>query len=157
MCERTYTPLANLNGYSPEVRIRPIQLYLEGNSLRGIGRILKVNSQSVGNWVRAYPTDLPEASLPERPKVAELDEIYTFIGKKNNEIYILTIVDRDTCYISSWDFVTHHIIEVMQACLDRAPRALQYLAMLFQSTRLCIMWLHLNYGMTRKKSIRLKW
>jgi hypothetical protein len=60
-------------------------LYPEGNGLRGIGRILKVKPQSVGNWVQAYTVDLPEASVPERPKVAELDEMFTFIGKKKTK------------------------------------------------------------------------
>lgn len=85
MCGKTYTPLPNLNGYSAEVRTRAIQLYLEGNSLRGIGRILKVNPQSVGNWVQTYTDNLPEASMPDRPKVAELDEMFTFIGKKKTK------------------------------------------------------------------------
>jgi transposase-like protein len=82
VCEKTYTPLPKPNGYPPEVHTKAIQLYLEGNSLRGVGRILMVNPQSVGNWVRDYPDKLPKASLPERPKVAELDEIFTFVGEK---------------------------------------------------------------------------
>ena len=85
VCGKTYTPLPNINGYSPQVHTRAIQLYLEGNSLRGIGRILKVNPQSVGNWVKAYTTTLPEASVPEHPQVAELDEMFTFIGKKKTK------------------------------------------------------------------------
>jgi transposase len=59
-----------------------MRLYMEGNSLRAIGRILKVNHQTVANWINAYTAILPAAELPERPKVAELDELYTFIGQK---------------------------------------------------------------------------
>ena len=81
-CGKNYTPKPNQNGYPAEVRLKAIQLYLEGNSFRSIQRLLKVNHQSVANWVRAYSERLPDAQVPEKPKVAELDELFTFIGKK---------------------------------------------------------------------------
>jgi transposase-like protein len=74
VCGKTYTPQPSWNGYSPEIHTRAVRLYLEGNSLQGIGRILKVNPQSVSHWVRAHTVALPEACVPEHPKVAELDE-----------------------------------------------------------------------------------
>jgi hypothetical protein len=36
----------------------------------------------VANWVKAYSERLPTAQVPKKPKVAELDELFTFIGKK---------------------------------------------------------------------------
>lgn len=57
-------------------------MYLEGMSQRGIGRVLGVNAQSVANWVRAYASQLPTAPLPEDVDIAELDELFTFIGSK---------------------------------------------------------------------------
>jgi IS1 family transposase len=41
-------------------------------------------------------------------------------------IYLLTIVDRATHCLLSWDVVTERTTENMQACLDRAPQAKQY-------------------------------
>lgn len=64
------------------MRLQAIKLYLEGNSLRSIGRILKVTHQSVSNWVEVYAQQLPKSALPEKSQVAELDELYTFIGNK---------------------------------------------------------------------------
>jgi len=55
---------------------------LEGNSFRSIQRLLKVNHQSVANWVEEYSERLPDAQVSEKPKVAELDELFTFVGKK---------------------------------------------------------------------------
>jgi len=81
-CGKNYTPKPNQNGYPAEVRLKAIKLYLEGNSFRSIQRLLKVNHQSVANWVRAYSERLPKAEVPEKPKVAELDELFTFIGKQ---------------------------------------------------------------------------
>lgn len=84
-CRTIYTPQPKLNGYPPETRLLAIRMYLEGNSYNAIGRILKVNPQSVVNWVKAYSAYLPAAPQPERPGVAELDELYTFIGTKKTK------------------------------------------------------------------------
>ena len=84
-CKRTYTPEPNERGYPEALRLQAVRLYLEGTSLRSIGRILNVTHQSVSNWIRAYSERLPRSDLPEKPQVAELDELYTFIGSKKTE------------------------------------------------------------------------
>lgn len=38
----------------------------------------------------------------------------------------MTIVDRDTRCVLSWDVVAERSSEALQACLERAPRAKQY-------------------------------
>jgi hypothetical protein len=45
----------------------------------------KVNPQSVVNWFKAYSASLPAAPMPEKSRTAELDELYTFIGKKKTK------------------------------------------------------------------------
>jgi transposase-like protein len=84
-CKSVYTPDPKPNGYPEETRLLAIRMYVEDNSYSAIGRILKVNPQSVVNWVRAYTARLPVAPVPEKPKIAELDELYTFIGKKKTK------------------------------------------------------------------------
>jgi transposase-like protein len=84
-CKTIYTPEPKLNGYPPETRLLAIRMYVEGNSYHAIGRILKVNPQSVVNWVKQYTTKLPAAPLPDKLRTAELDELYTFIGKKKTK------------------------------------------------------------------------
>ena len=59
-----------------------IRMYLEGNSQRAIGRILRVSQQSVANWVGVYVEHLPAEQKPESVHTAELDELYTYIGNK---------------------------------------------------------------------------
>jgi transposase len=82
VCKRAYTPEPNPLGYSVETRMLAIRMYLEGNSQRAIGRILKISQQSVANWVGAYVENLPPEQRPENVHTAELDEMYTFIGNK---------------------------------------------------------------------------
>jgi len=82
VCKRAYTPEPNALGYSAEIRILAIRMYLEGNSQRAIGRILQVSPQSVANWISIYVENLPAEQKPESVHTAELDELYTFIGNK---------------------------------------------------------------------------
>ena len=84
-CNRVYTPTPTHHGYSEEIRLLAIRMYVEGSSYGSIGRVLKVNPQSVANWVSAYTAKLPNAPLPEKVKKAELDELFTFVGKKKTK------------------------------------------------------------------------
>lgn len=84
-CGTGYTPERKENGYPAETRLLAIRMYVEGSSYGSIGRVLKVNPQSVANWVSAYTAKLPKAPLPEKVKHAELDELFTFVGKKKTK------------------------------------------------------------------------
>ena len=84
-CKRAYTPKPNPNGYPEETRMIAIRRYVEGSSYGSIARILKVNPQSVANWVSQYTANLPPAPMPNKVKKAELDELYTFVGKKKTK------------------------------------------------------------------------
>jgi transposase-like protein len=84
-CKRAYTPEAKAKGYSQETRMLALRMYVEGNSQRAIARILKISPQSVSNWINAYEAKLPSAPRPQKPKVAELDELYTFVKQKKTK------------------------------------------------------------------------
>lgn len=84
-CQTVYTPVSKPNGYSKETKLLAIRMYVEGNSYGAIARILKVNPQSVSNWVGHYTASLPPAPLPNKVKQAELDELYTYIGQKKTK------------------------------------------------------------------------
>ena len=84
-CKRAYTPEAKEKGYPKETRMLALRMYLEGSSLRSIARILKISPQSVSNWINAYVAQLPPAPVPQKPKVAELDELYTFLQQKKTK------------------------------------------------------------------------
>ena len=84
-CNRIYTLKPNPNGYPDEIRMLAIRMYVEGSSYRSIARILKVNPQSIANWVKQYTAKLPPAPMPNKVKKAELDELYTFVGKKKTK------------------------------------------------------------------------
>jgi transposase len=67
------------------MRMLAMRLYMEGNSQRAIGRILKIGQQTVANWIDDYVDRLPPAPVPEKPQEAELDELYTFLKQKKTQ------------------------------------------------------------------------
>ena len=83
-CRRVYTPEAKYHGYDARIRQQAIEMYVDGTNLRRIARFLRVNHQTVANWVNAYVARLPPAPVPAKPEVIELDELFTFVGAKKN-------------------------------------------------------------------------
>src|SRR6476659_11349803 len=74
-CQRYFTPLRKPMGHAPALREAALRLYLEGTSLRAIGRLLHVNHQSVANWVAAAARQLPSRVADSTPTdTVETDE-----------------------------------------------------------------------------------
>jgi transposase-like protein len=88
-CQRTYTPTPTPYGYDAATRRQALRLYADGMNLRRIARHLGVVHQTVANWVAAHADTLPEQPpQPDGPvEVAELDELYTFIGHKKRLLH----------------------------------------------------------------------
>ena len=86
-CNRKYTPAPNVSGYTASVRQQAVKMYLDGINQRRIARQLGVSQGSVSNWARAYAHQLPATEhQPETPvDVAEMDEVFTFVGEKKTE------------------------------------------------------------------------
>lgn len=58
--------------------------------------------------------------------VHELDELFSFVGSKKNEVYVATQVDRTTRCIVGWLVLTERTYETMQPMVDHAPQATAY-------------------------------
>jgi transposase-like protein len=73
--------------YSDDLHQQAVKLYADGLGLRQIGRHLGVDHVTIMHWVKAHVAQLPLAPLPdEKPlHIVEMDELYTFIGKKKTE------------------------------------------------------------------------
>lgn len=84
-CGRRYTPEPKAQGYGDEIRLRAVQMYLDGGNLRRVARQLGVNHQSVANWVNAHAAQLPDAPLPAQVDTIEMDELHTFIEHKKTK------------------------------------------------------------------------
>lgn len=66
-CQRYFTPAPKPEGDGPSVRQHALQLYVEGTSLRAIGRLLGLHHQTVSNWVRQAAAALPASVTDPTP------------------------------------------------------------------------------------------
>jgi transposase-like protein len=75
-CGCRYTPFPKEHGYDEEIRFEALQLFLEGNSMREVGRLLNVNHQSIANWMKAYARYLPPDLPPDIAELARLEGLF---------------------------------------------------------------------------------
>ena len=65
------------------------EMYIDGLNLRRIGRQMRINHQTVANWINKLTKkiDPEQAPIPELGEwdTVELDELYTFVGQKKTE------------------------------------------------------------------------
>jgi hypothetical protein len=101
---------------------RAREIYIDGGSFRRIARHLKVHPLTVSLLVTYHALSLPDAPVPEELKEAEIDELFTFIEKKNI-IYILTQVDRQTPFFWGWAVAWIRALEDIQQLVNEAPKA----------------------------------
>jgi insertion element IS1 protein InsB len=88
-CARHFTPQPNPIGYDDAMKQTAVKDYLDDGNFRRIGRQLKVNHQTVVNWVNQaastlLPDDAPRPVIDD-DAVVELDELFTFIGDKKTK------------------------------------------------------------------------
>jgi transposase-like protein len=81
-CGRKYTPEPIEHGYPDALRQQAVKMSVDGINYRRIGRFLGVDHKSVMNWVKAHIDQLPPAPVPADLNNAEMDELFTFVGKK---------------------------------------------------------------------------
>lgn len=61
-CVYVYTPHRKLIGHPRSVKLEALRMYLDGSTVRQIGRALGVNHQSISNWISAPSSEVLEAS-----------------------------------------------------------------------------------------------
>ena len=86
-CRHQFTNFQS-RGASKETKNLALKLYLEGMSLRGIGRILKVSNVAVLKWIRRFGEQAEQIHRREISKlrkisVMEIDEMHHYVGKKS--------------------------------------------------------------------------
>jgi len=84
-CRRIFQTLRR--GKDPALKQQACQLYLEGMGMRAIGRVLNIHHKTVSRWLVQAAQGLP-ASPPQTEACSfiEIDELCTFIAKKNPNI-----------------------------------------------------------------------
>lgn len=75
-------------GASKETKNFALKLYLEGMSLRAIGRLLKYSNVAILKWIRQFGEQAQQIHQQEISKlrkvsVMEIDEMHHYVGKKS--------------------------------------------------------------------------
>ncbi len=121
-----YTKESKKRCHSEETKNQAIQLYLEGNSGRAVGRILGIGKNMCLYWVRKYAKNTEaKETLYTRVNVIEMDELYSFVERKNR-FYAITLVSRDTREIVGFDITFDKSRERFQRVVDNSVKARQY-------------------------------
>ena len=85
-CGRQFVPTRH-HGRSETEKLTAILLYINGLSLRTIGRLLKVTAAAVLKWVRQYAIENYEKPKPENNAVViELDEMWHYLNVKKTSV-----------------------------------------------------------------------
>ena len=83
-----------------ERRSQVLKAYRERASLRGLGRVFGVARESVLNWVEEHLQQLPslaESLLPKQAgDILELDELWAFVYRRDNQCWLWTALCRRT-------------------------------------------------------------
>ena len=77
-------------------------------------------------WIRKYAKNIEPKKTPNtRVNVIEMDELYSFVERKNR-FYAITLVSRDTREIVGFDIAFDKSRERIQRLVDRSVKARQY-------------------------------
>jgi len=69
-------------------------MYLNGMGFRGIERVTEIHHTTIIDWVREAEAELSEDEEADTVKVAELDELQTFVGNKKQKVWIWTALNH---------------------------------------------------------------
>jgi transposase-like protein len=85
-CSRQFISNYTYQGCRAEVRQLVVPMTLNGSGIRDITRVLQVSINTVLKVIRAAAAKTPEPHLPERAVDVEVDEMWSFVGKKRNRV-----------------------------------------------------------------------
>src|SRR5215471_3746697 len=86
------------------MKINAVLWYLSGMSMNRIAYLLRVSAQAVLTWIRDVAKDYYEKPEPTgRTIVLQLDEMWHYVKKKHQKLWIWKALDRDTGQLLDWE------------------------------------------------------
>jgi IS1 family transposase len=73
-----------------------MSLLIEGIGIRGIARVLKISVTTVIGRIKRIAKSINKSCAYVKNRIYEIDELWTFVGKKQNEKWITYSIDRMT-------------------------------------------------------------
>lgn len=75
-------------GWRPERRSLIVPMTLNGSGIRDISRVLNMSINTVLKTIRQYAESIGEPSVPSQVADLQLDEMWSFVGKKANQRWL---------------------------------------------------------------------
>lgn len=80
--------------YELDINSRIAQLLIEGISMRGIARVLKISTATVMQRIKCIAKAIVRPRSHIKHGIYEVDEMWTYIGNKTNTIWVMYVFDR---------------------------------------------------------------
>lgn len=72
-------------------------------SFNMIGKIIDVSTTTIYRIISRFGKSLPNVPVPDNIAEIEIDEMWHFVGNKNNKVWIIKAIDRATGKILAWE------------------------------------------------------
>jgi len=99
-CFRRFTPNAKHKFRPRHIKEQAIRLFVHGNSINSIAKVLKIPFPTVQKWIKKAGQRAEKKFLRKlltlkkqgKVKAISIDEAWSFAGKKENEVWIWSVV-----------------------------------------------------------------
>ena len=82
VCGYNFTVEQKSTAFAFSIKQQALQLYLAGNGLGAIGRLLGVSHVSIYRWIRQMGEQATALQSQQAIDMVEIDELHTYIGHK---------------------------------------------------------------------------
>ena len=99
-CFRRFTPNAKHKFRPRHIKEQAIRLFVHGNSINSIAKALDIPFPTVQKWIkkagqkaeRKFLRKLLTLKKEEKVKAISINEVWSFAGKKENEVWIWSVI-----------------------------------------------------------------
>jgi insertion element IS1 protein InsB len=101
-CRRQFITDYTNRGHDPEVRRLIVPLSLNGCGIRDISRVLGVSTNTVLKLLRRHAARVRRPRLPDHITELEIDEMWSFVGQKEQEAWLWYAFEPQSKQIVAW-------------------------------------------------------
>lgn len=101
-CRRQFITRYSYQGCRKEVRSLIVPLTLNGSGIRDITRVLHVSINTVLKQIRLESESVIQEKLPKRVLEVQIDEMWNFVEKKENQVWLWYAFDARSKRILAW-------------------------------------------------------
>jgi IS1 family transposase/transposase-like protein len=121
-CSRQFILDYTYQGCRPELRQLIVPMTLNGSGISDICRVLKVSTNTVLKTIRQQAARIAEPVVPARITELEIDEMWSFVGKKENPCWLWYGFDASRQKVVCWylgrrtDESCKRLLEQLNSC-----------------------------------------